>query len=529
MVISKNKFVNLFFIIFILIGIFAYNDYGISWDEPITRTVGQSSTRYAIEKIIPSLQLEDAHLIPWLYDFKDKDYGPAFEMPLFLLERFFGLTQAKDVYQFRHLVTFFAYSAGVMALYLLAIRRYGNWKIGLLAAAFLIFSPRFFAEGFYNSKDIVFMSAFMIATNTMIAYLCRPNYKALILHAFATAFAVDIRIMGVLLVASTITALLIQVLKKKIDFRFFLMNLACYLLLTIVFVVMMFPWLWNDPVGHFIIAFKNMSLFRWSGSVLYLGEFTPATNLPWHYSLVWIAITTPFIYLALFLVGSVGVAIQTLKCGWRLWSDDNQMQDLIFLGLFAAPILAVIVLHSVLYDGWRQLYFVYPFLLLIAMHGLVSLRSYLANYPFALLVIYLTLAVSLVMTARWMYKNHPYQNVYFNFLVKKPIRENFELDYWGLSNRRALEFILSHDESPKINVAAGSWTPLEFSGFMLTAKDRERINLVSTDTYPHYLITNYRGVPAKDDAKVIENYRLVHQIKVDKEAILSIYRSNRDN
>jgi hypothetical protein len=203
------------------------------------------------------------------------------------------------------------------------------------------------------------------------------------------------------------------------------------------------------------------------------------------------------------------------------------MQDTVFIGLFWSPILAVIILHSVLYDGWRQLYFIYPFFILIAIHGLLVVKRFLAVQKFILWLFYFLALLSLADTARWMYKNHPYQNVYFNSLVDKPIRGKFELDYWGLSNRRALEYIAAHDASPHINVTTGSWMHLEWGAFMLDSKDRERIHFVSQDVYPRYLLTNYRGVVELDDSKLLLDHDLVHQIKVDHEPILSIYKSKR--
>jgi hypothetical protein len=45
------------------------------------------------------------------------------------------------------------------------------------------------------------------------------------------------------------------------------------------------------------------------------------------------------------------------------------MIDLIILGLFIIPIVTVITLDSELYDGWRQLYFIYTAIILIAVRG----------------------------------------------------------------------------------------------------------------------------------------------------------------
>lgn len=522
---TKNKFVHFYFLVAVLIGIFLYKDFGISWDEPISRNNGAVSVKYALEKFAPGLLFKDAHFIPNLKEYKDRDYGVAFEAPIFIIEKSLGLTQAKDIYQFRHIATYLTFVFGVLALYLLATRRFSDWRIGLLAATFLMCSPRFFAEGFYNSKDIVFMSTFIIATNTMISFIKVLSPQKLIIHSLASAIAIDVRIMGILLVFATMSILMIQLIKREINFRKYITQSTLYLIFTSAFVVVMFPWLWDAPITNFIQALKNMSAFRWGGDVMYMGNYVNATQLPWHYSLVWIAITTPILYLILFIFGSFRIMINITKANSRIWANSDQMQDVIFFGLFWSPICAVIILHSVLYDGWRQLYFIYPFFILIAIDGFVFIRNLFANKKYFLWMLYFILSLSLVLTARWMYKNHPYQNVYFNNLVNKPIRGKFELDYWGLSNRRALEYILLHDASPKINVAAGSWMHLEGAGFMLSAKDRERIHFVSSDVNPHYLITNYRGVIDTDDRKLLIDHELVHQIKVDKEPILSIYKS----
>ena len=524
---SKNKYVRLYFLGLIFIGIFIFKDFGISWDEPISRNNGAVSVKYALETIAPGLLFKDAHLIPNLKDYRDQDYGVAFEAPTFILEKILGLTQAKDIYLFRHLLTFFVFLAGVAALYLLARNLWGDWRIGLLAATFLVCSPRFFAEAFYNSKDIVFMSAFIVAANTMMRFLIKPTIRVLVVHALVSAIAIDVRIMGILIVASTVTALTIQLFKHEFTFRKYITYTLLYLALTFLFVIAMFPWLWENPYSNFVLALKNMTAFRWPGNVMYMGNYIKASELPWHYALVWIAITTPILYLIFFLIGSLRILRTLVFTKWKVWTDRNQMQDVIFLGLFWSPILAVIILHSVLYDGWRQLYFVYPFFILISINGFVCLTEYLAQMKIILYLFYIAVFISLLFTIRWMYKYHPYQNVYFNHLVSKPIRGKFELDYWGLSNRGALEYILANDANPSINIASGSWTYLEGGSFMLSAKDRERIHFVSQEVYPHYLITNYRGVLEKDDSKLLVDYNLVHQIKVDREPILSIYKSKK--
>ncbi|GAJ22942.1 unnamed protein product, partial [marine sediment metagenome] len=65
-----------------------------------------------------------------------------------------------------------------------------------------------------------------------------------------------------------------------------------------------------------------------------------------------------------------------------------------------------------------------------------------------------------------MIKNHPHQNVYFNFFAGKNIKERFELDYWGLSYKQALEYVLENDSSEIINIQV-SQHPGVYNQFIL--------------------------------------------------------------
>ena len=149
-----------FFLLYVLLGLFIYKDYGISWDEKTSRANGQINIHYIVNNYIPGLAAklpEYAKQLPDLHDWKDKDYGVAFEAPVFALEYLLDLKDSRDRYLFRHLMTFLFSVMGVLAIYGIVKKRYGNYRIALLAALLLILSPRIFAESFYNSKDIAFL------------------------------------------------------------------------------------------------------------------------------------------------------------------------------------------------------------------------------------------------------------------------------------------------------------------------------------------------------------------------------------
>jgi hypothetical protein len=96
------------------------------------------------------------------------------------------------------------------------------------------------------------------------------------------------------------------------------------------------------------------------------------------------------------------------------------LQDAVFLGLFAVPITSAILLHPTVYDGWRQIYFVYPAFLLLAIRGWVALSSNDLVLTIRNSLLAVVTAVSIVHTAVWMWQAHPLQNVYFNTRRNRP-------------------------------------------------------------------------------------------------------------
>src|SRR5262249_42920418 len=423
-----------------------------------------------------------------------------------------------------HLLTFLVALAGIYAVQRMAERRFSDWRIGLLAALFLVLTPRLFAESFYNSKDVVFMALFAIAMNTTIAFVLKPSFKTAFLHALASAVAIDVRIMAVILPPAPVAILIVRLLKRELPAPLTCQALAVYLAAACILVPAMWPWLWSHPIGKFVQVFTNFSKFPWDIEVLYMGRFVRSTNLPWHYVFVWISITTPLLYLALFLVGAFNTLRQIASRSTGLWKGNEELQDAVFLGLFAAPIAAVILLHSVLFDGWRHLYFVYPAFLLLAIKGWVSLWGNDLVWTIRRSVLAVVTAISIVHTASWMWKAHPFQNVYFNILAGTDLRSRYELDYWGLANRKALEYILRNDHSEVINVRADSLTPLFAAFYMIDAKDRKRLTYSDDQNLSRYVVTNYRLVKDPDDAKYAKDYDLFYQIRADDEVVLSVFR-----
>jgi hypothetical protein len=511
------------FAIYLVIGFGVYKDYSVSWDEPTSRLNGAVNYKFLDQKFSFSDKTFDFSNIPDLKSYQDKDYGVAFELPIFCLEKILDIKVEKDVYRLRHLLTFLFCFIGVLAFFKAVHYIYNDYFISLIAVLMLITSPRFFAESFYNSKDLVFMAAISIALWSLIYLVRKITIYRVFIHAFFTALAIDIRIMGIVMPLLTCLALL----SMKDNLTSVSKNtkvMICYLFLTTLFVVLMFPYLWESPIHNLINVFHNMSKFRWVGQMLYRGEVIWSTELPWHYIPTWILITTPIFFTLLFVIGNfviVGNLLSYVKKPSIIFSN----YDFLALALVLAPVLAVIVMSSVLYDGWRQLYFIYPAFLIVALRGLKSLvdifgRRFKQVYnPFIALVF-----ATIIFNIFWIYKNHPFQNIYFNSFAGSNLREKYDLDYWGLANKEAIEYILKNDSSPKISLKAFSNTPLDRAVIMLDQSQKRRLLIVGANDNATYILNNYRQVSKESDAIYAKSHYVFFQKKVDGEIFLTIFK-----
>src|SRR5205823_5286256 len=219
-------------------------------------------------------------------------------------------------------------------------------------------------------------------------------------------------------------------------------------------------------------------------------------RLPWHYLPVWMLLTTPPLYTALFVVGAGRTLAALARRPLRTLAEHPA--DLGFLLAFAVPPAAVILLHCTVYDGWRHLYFVYPAFLFLAVLGLVTLyeasRRLSARFPASPGVFLLGNALPVAATAFTMVQDHPHQYLYFNRLAGRDLHQvkaRFELDYWGLSCWKGLEFLVEHDPSPELCVYAPT-DPGVFNAFLLPKEQRRRLRYTAAAGEARYLVSHYR-------------------------------------
>ena len=157
------------------------------------------------------------------------------------------------------------------------------------------------------------MSLFIIGLYTAINFLENKNIRSAAIFALISSLLINLRILGLFLPILIVSFYTINLFSNKNNVKKALVPLVFFLVLTPIFLILFWPYLWEDPIDHFINIIKNLSEHNLQIYNYYLGHYIFSENPPWHYSLIWILISTPIFYTALFIIGFLFVFQRALK------------------------------------------------------------------------------------------------------------------------------------------------------------------------------------------------------------------------
>ena len=491
----------------VLLGLLVFSDYGVGWDEENNATYGAITLDHVLGAN------------PGAHHYRNPDdfwhpvtgqfamtHGPAYEVLLVALERVSGLQDTPAGIKLRHLCVFLTLVAAAFFFHLFCRRALGSWRLGLLGAAMFLLHPRIFAHGFHNSMDIGFLAAFTLCMVTLQRALGRPSFINGCVHGAACAVLVDVRIAGMIMPAISVAFLALEGVaapSRGAWLRRAGLCLAGAALLFFPLVIALWPMLWPDPPGNFWQSFAVSANDPWSWWELYLGEKLLATDVPWHFTPVWMLVTTPPLYSGLCLLGLLGLAARARLS--RSFYLEHRGQ-LLALSSLLLPLVAVALLRSTLFNGWRHLYFVYPGFLVLALGGVMFaarlIRERLASPAARRIATALGLAALLAgaaTTVTFMVRSHPQQHSYFNVLTGglSGARARFQTGYWGPEYREALEHLLKvrkrHGCCVRIYMSTvpAALTPVRFNVAILPAPQRMWFQYTEDKSKADYFLTNF--------------------------------------
>lgn len=362
-----------------------------------------------------------------------------------------------EAYQGRHLATAAIGSLGVFAVALTAWLIFGTGRWALVAGAFLASVPLWVGHSMFNLKDIPVATGYTLVTAGLIALF---SQRVAGWHKIAIVIAT--MGLGAIIGAGTRPAALALMLSSAALAALLLLAIrsprrptrrsAVVLGVSVTAAAAVFAAIaWFTGRGVGLVAAIERSLdFPWTGFNLYGGE--RVSERPGLGTLVEVfGAFLPLFILVLLLVGMVfGVArIIRALLGRDQWSVRESAFVLIAVQAFAV-LVGVAWFDPVIYDGGRQLLFIFPALALIAVYGLYGIQTVLpyvvsssrASKRLMLVVVVAGFSVITYDQVRLF----PYNYSYYNVIAQGPgINGQWQTDYWGASVREGAQFVAPGD------------------------------------------------------------------------------------
>jgi len=286
---------------------------------------------------------------------------------------------------------------------------------------------------------------------------------------------------------------------------------------TIILLYLITPDLWIEPNPVYLINgfLSQINFIAHNPEIMFFGSNISSSDVPFYYLVLWIIISSPILVLTLFFVGIFIYLRKLILKNFYKNFNENIYGILVFYFIFA-PIVGYIIFKPQIFNGWRHFYFIYIGIIFFGTYTIQEIQNKKNMFIYLIFIVVLTL--NTVFILNWSIKNHPYQNLFFNYLSKK-YAKNFELDYWGLSNLEALNYLLDKEKG-KIYVSQfNDRSRIDFTYLMLNKDDQKRIELNTENS--KYWISNINNGLSKDDYTNL-GYKIIYRIYVDNFVINTI-------
>ena len=424
------------FLVVTLLVLLTFTDYGITWDEDVHNWYGVLVLNYYLSGFT---DLRSTH---WLDLF---NYGGAFDMTAAAL----NYVSPFDTYETRHLLNGLVGVLGLVGVWKLG-RALGGPRVGFLAALFLVLTPNYYGQMFNNPKDVPFAAGTVWA----LYYLVRlapelpwPRWSTLVKLGLAIGMALAIRVGGLLLLgylglllacsgfwralaARRVGVLVVDGLRSL--FQVFLP--VCLIAYAVMLVF--WPFAQLDPIHNPLQALANFSHQEFPWKTLFDGEYVPATDLPWAYLPVHVALALPELILILLAIAPVFAVLAMRKSGAK---RGTALAFGIVGFAIVFPIGYAIAIKAVLFDGMRHFIFVLaPIAALAAVMMDRALdwvqRVSFRRWAYAALGCYAAAHLGIMASL------HPDEYVYYNAFIGGVEGADglFKTDYWANSYAEAV-------------------------------------------------------------------------------------------
>jgi hypothetical protein len=438
----------------ILIGLFIFRDYGLSWDEPLFYSYGDA-LGYAYT---PANWFSGHFDLNNSYGASAEDHktrGPAY---LFLARNFvYGLENlGSDSASTWHLVNFLFFQFGIYFLYRIA-KRWVKPSAAFAAAALFSYQPLLWGHAFINPKDPPFLTFFLASVCLgfeMVDKLVddsnsqKQKVANVILPALVLGITTSIRVLGPLAGLLVVIYLITSFIQKK-PTTFPWLVFGLYGIMAILTMFITWPYLWESPIARFVDVFRLMSDNPTTLAVLFGGAVYRAGELPHRYLpfLLATTLTEPVWFLFMF-----GLVIGYWKIHTnRLYKTKYFVSLTLILAWLLILIAYVLLRRPAMYDGFRHFLFILPPVFIFIGFAFEFIFERIKTSSLAIYWIRAVLLIVLIAPgAIGIIQLHPYEYAYYNSFVggTDGAFRKYETDYWLTCYKEAVEQLNQTTSAP---------------------------------------------------------------------------------
>jgi len=504
---KENYFFKIFFLIYLFTGVYLSLKTGISHDEYHEQLNWEKN----VEGIISFLSTGEYQN---LIDYIDKYHGIGFHYISIPFQKLFNgiVYNFNDISQYgsllvaKHSAVFFIFTISGYFYFLINFKVSQDLLFSKISTIIYLLYPYLFGHAQFNLKDIPFLSFWIICSYFFLniiedLYLNKKiKLKSLFFLSFLTAFLISIRISGLIIFIQYSIGLIMLFNYKEFNLKNIILknisNIFISLFLFLIFVYILNPIAWHNPF-EIINSLEWMSKYYHDTCTLTLGECMKSLNLPSSYYFIWLFFKLPLIII-------FGIFLFPL-CENKILSNKNILTRIYYLIFLITPLIIILIFilkNVAIYDEIRHIMFLVPLFFITSLFNIYIFNKKLFySLSFLTLIFFILENIAL----------KPYQYTWLNSFAKfTNIEKNFEIDYWGISNKKLQKEIIkdfnTRDIDKNICVFGDAYTKdflsnSNFSCFKIYSETDAETNR------PFYAYKNVRNVKRSDpkDCELIFN------------------------
>jgi Dolichyl-phosphate-mannose-protein mannosyltransferase len=436
-----------------------FRDYGLGWDDYTHSQYGALLVSLYRSNFADQRALSFVNLYM---------YGGGFDILATLAAKIlpFGL------FETRRLLGAVVGLVGLLATWRLG-RRLGGPFAGLLAITLLATCPLYYGHMFINAKDGPFAAVMAVALLGLVRAFQefpRATPATIALCGLGIGLAIGARVLGGFAVANALLPLplILAVRLRALGAKSALSECGSFVVplipaAIVAYLVMGLVWPWSvlAPLNPFRAVEYFSNFFEKPWRELFNGQLIPVIDMPRSYVPTLFAVQVPELLLALGLSGTVGAIFSIGRNADRSTDGAGRRAALLAVVLAVVlPVLATVATRPAMYNGIRHFVFVLPpFAALAGLAGAYIVERFHRYGKVAAGAGILVLVAGITSPIVDMVRLHPYEYTDYNHLAGgvPHARQNYMLDYWGLSLTQASQRLLREIADRHERPPQGQW------------------------------------------------------------------------